>query len=47
MVPVPTRKISIRLTVTYAGFEGESKLLEDLYRRGLAGEQIAPDLYRS
>ena len=47
MVPVPTHKISIRLTVTYAGFEGESKLLEELYERGLAGELIAPDLYRS
>jgi hypothetical protein len=47
MVPVPTRKISVRLTVTYAGFEGESGLLEDLYKRGLAGEEIAPDLYRS
>lgn len=47
MVPVPTRKISVRLTVTYAGFEGESELLEDLYKRGLAGELIAPDLYRS
>jgi len=47
MVPVPTRKISVRLTVTYAGFTGESKLLEDLYKRGIQGEQIAPDLYRS
>jgi hypothetical protein len=47
MVPVPTRKISVRLTVTYAGFEGESELLEDLYKRGLTGEEIAPDLYRS
>src|SRR5262245_33131965 len=28
MVPVPTRKVSGRLTVTYAGFEGESVLLE-------------------
>jgi phage terminase large subunit-like protein len=24
MIPVPTRKVSIRLTTTYAGFEGES-----------------------
>jgi phage terminase large subunit-like protein len=47
MVPVPTRKISARLTVSYAGYEGESKLLEELYRRGLAGEEIAPGLYRS
>ena len=46
MVPVPTRKLSVRLTVTYAGFEGESALLEELYKRGVAGEQIAPSLYR-
>ena len=46
MVPVPTRKVSTRLTVTYAGFEGESKLLEDLYKRGLHGTEIAPALYR-
>ncbi len=41
MVPVPTRAISARLTVTYAGFEGESDLLEKLYRRGLRGEMVA------
>ena len=41
MVPVPTRTISARLTVTYAGFEGESTILEALYRRGLEGEVIA------
>ena len=38
MVPVPTRKISMRLTVTYAGFSGESDLLWNLYQRGLQGE---------
>ncbi len=46
MVPVPTRKVSARLTVTYAGFEGESEPLESLYKRGLQGEAIAPALYR-
>lgn len=46
MVPVPTRKVSVRLTVTYAGFSGESDLLESLYKRGVNGEQIAPDLYQ-
>jgi hypothetical protein len=46
MVPVPMRKASVRLTTTYAGFEGESELLESLYKRGLQGEQIAPDLYQ-
>ena len=45
MVPPPTRKIACRLTVTYAGFEGESELLESLYKRGLQGQQVEPDLY--
>jgi phage terminase large subunit-like protein len=46
MIPVPTRKVSVRLTTTYAGYSGESDLLESLYKRGLAGEEIAPALYR-
>jgi len=46
MVPVPTRAVSVRLTITYAGFEGESDLLEALYKRGLRGEEVAPSLYR-
>src|SRR5437016_16383 len=46
MVPVPTRRVSVRLTTTYAGFEGESDLLEAVYKRGLQGEEIAPALYR-
>ena len=45
LVPVPTRQISCRLTVTYAGFEGESELLHELYRRGLAQPEIAPSLH--
>src|SRR5262245_57940760 len=45
LVPVPTRQISCRLVVTYAGFEGESELLHELYRRGLAQPEIAPSLY--
>jgi hypothetical protein len=45
LVPVPTRKISCRLTTTYAGFSGESILLEELYQRGLAQPQIGTDLY--
>jgi len=40
MVPVPTRKVSARLTATYGGFEGESDLLEQLYKRGLRGEEF-------
>jgi Phage Terminase len=45
MVPPPTRQIACRLTVTYAGFQGESKLLEQLYKRGLQGDLIGPSLY--
>lgn len=45
MVPPPTRKIACRLVVTYAGFEGESTLLESLHARGLKGEQVKADLY--
>jgi phage terminase large subunit-like protein len=45
MVPSPVRKISCRLVTTYAGFEGESSLLEELYKRGLLQQQIGPSLY--
>jgi hypothetical protein len=45
LVPPPTRKIACRLTVTYAGFEGESALLKELYDRGLQQPQIGPNLY--
>jgi hypothetical protein len=45
LVPPPTRKIACRLTVTYAGFEGESVLLKELYDRGLQQPQLAPNLY--
>lgn len=43
----PLRKISGRLVVTMAGFEGESNVLAELYARGLKGEEIAPALYRA
>src|SRR5208337_2950988 len=43
-VPSPARKVSGRLTVTYAGFSGESDLLEALYKRGQAGKVIGKDL---
>jgi phage terminase large subunit-like protein len=33
LTPVPTRKNSIRFISTYAGWEGESVLLEELYHR--------------
>jgi hypothetical protein len=45
MTPPPTRQIAFRLTVTYAGFEGESVLLEELYRRGKAQPLVGDDLY--
>jgi phage terminase large subunit-like protein len=45
MVPPPTRKVACRLTVTYAGFTGESSLLEGLQVRGLKGCRIGPALY--
>jgi phage terminase large subunit-like protein len=45
MVPPPTRQVACRLTVTYAGFSGESSLLEALHARGLKGREIAPSLY--
>jgi phage terminase large subunit-like protein len=45
MIPPPTRKISARLVVTYAGFTGESQLLEELYKRGLAQPEVAPCLH--
>ena len=52
LTPVPTRKNSIRFISTYAGFEGESKLLWDLYKQVVSkdehpegqGERIHPDL---
>jgi hypothetical protein len=44
MIPVPTRAISCRLTVTYAGFMDESVLLEELYKRGMALPEVGPGL---
>ncbi len=43
-VPSPARRVSGRLTVTYAGFEGESVLLEGLYKRGMGQREIAEDM---
>jgi hypothetical protein len=45
LIPVPTRKISCRLIVSHAGFSGESVLLEELHKRGLAQPKVGPDLY--
>lgn len=40
MTPVPTRRDSLRLVETYAGYDGESRLLQDLYNTGKAGRQL-------
>jgi Terminase large subunit, ATPase domain len=45
LVPPPTRKIACRLTATYAGFAGESTVLETLYQRGLQQPLVATDLH--
>jgi hypothetical protein len=44
-VPVPTKQVSVRIVDTYSGFENESELLLELYKTGLKGTVIAPDLY--
>jgi hypothetical protein len=44
LIPPPTRRVALRLTVSYAGYEGESKLLEDLRGRGLAQPEVGQDL---
>jgi hypothetical protein len=45
MVPSPARKISARLVVSYAGFTGESVLLEEIYARGMALPEVGPSLH--
>ncbi len=43
LTPIPTLKNSLRLIVTYAGFENESELLWELYQRAvLKGEKVPP-----
>lgn len=44
MTPPPTEPDAWLLIVTTAGFSGESRLLERLYQRGLAGERVEADL---
>ncbi len=39
LTPVPTRKNSIRFISTYAGFEGESGLLWDLYKQVVSKDE--------
>jgi phage terminase large subunit-like protein len=47
LTPVPTRKNSIRFISTYAGWEGESLLLEELYQRVFDKQgNVKPDVGR-
>jgi phage terminase large subunit-like protein len=39
MTPIPTIPGSLQVVVTYAGFEGESELLWDMYLRGVGPEE--------
>ncbi len=45
MITSPARKISARLTVSYAGFSGESVLLEELHKRGMALPEVGRSLH--
>jgi phage terminase large subunit-like protein len=44
MITSPARKISCRLTTSYAGFTGESTLLEELHKRGTGLPEVGPSL---
>jgi hypothetical protein len=44
LTPPPTEPDAWVLVVTYAGFTGESVLLETMYKRGLAGARVDEDL---
>jgi len=39
LTPVPTRRNSVRVVTTTAGWEGESQLLFELYKRGVSTEE--------
>ncbi len=45
MTPPPTRRIACRITTTYAGFEDQSQLLLELYRRGKQQPLVGDSLY--
>lgn len=40
MQPIPTEPISFRLMESYAGYKGESNLLEAVWQRAKAGQQV-------
>jgi len=44
LTPPPTRLSPIRWISTYAGWEGESDLLWELYQRGMDGQRLYDDL---
>lgn len=44
LTPPPTEEDAWVLVVTYAGFTGESTLLEAMYQRGLAGTRVDDEL---
>jgi phage terminase large subunit-like protein len=43
LTPVPTRERSLRIIETYAGYSDESKILLEVYKRGLEGERLTHD----
>ena len=45
MTVSPARQISCRLITTFAGYSGESVLLENIYRRGMALPLVGPSLH--
>lgn len=44
LTPIPTLPFSMRLVVSGAGFEGESRTLRSLYERGISGARVLGDL---
>ena len=44
LTPPPTESSTWILIVTYAGFLGESDLLESIYQRGLSGRRVDTEL---
>jgi phage terminase large subunit-like protein len=44
LTPIPTLPFSMRLVVSSAGFEGESRTLRTLYDRGIRGARVFDDL---
>src|SRR5215471_10036179 len=47
LTSVPTRRNSVKFIATYAGFEGESELLMDLYKKGVGKDEHSEGLGES